>query len=105
VLVVSILIFIIHDTHRPVFEAIMPAAIIAFTGIFAYLYFKKSESGSVGEGAMIGIMWLLENIIFDLLIFMEGPMEMSLMEYMADIGVTYLIIPIAAIAVGYSLEN
>jgi hypothetical protein len=35
---------------------------------------------------------------------MEGPMKMSFADYMKDIGLTYLIIPIVSIGFGYLLE-
>jgi hypothetical protein len=36
---------------------------------------------------------------------MEGPMKMSFADYMADIGLTYLIIPAVTFGLGYSLQK
>ena len=36
----------------------------------------------------------------DLLMFMWGPMKMSFIDYMKDIGLTYLMLPIIAAGVG-----
>lgn len=105
VFVVSIIIYPIHDTNRPLFEAIMPVSITLCSVIFSILYFKKVDTDFLGEGALLGIIWLAENIIFDLMLFMEGPMKMTITDYMADIGVTYFIIPVITIGFGYILEK
>ena len=59
----------------------------------------------IKEGIIVGIVWLAMNIIIDLFFFMEGPMKMSIGDYMMDIGFTYLIILIIPIGIGYLLEN
>ena len=42
-----------------------------------------------------GILWLLLSILIDApLMLFGGPMKMSISAYMADIGVTYLCIPV-----------
>ncbi len=105
VFAVSIAIYPIHDSNRPLFEAIMPVAITVCTVIFSILYFKIVEIDFLREGITLGILWLAENIIFDLMLFMEGPMKMTITEYMADIGVTYFIIPAITIGYGYTLEK
>jgi len=54
---------------------------------------------------LIGVVWFLVNVMLDLLLFMEGPMKMSFADYMADIGLTYLIIPSVTFGLGYSLQK
>jgi hypothetical protein len=48
-----------------------------------------------------GIIWMMVNILADLPLFSYGPMKKPFADYMTDIGLTYLIIPI--ITVGISL--
>jgi hypothetical protein len=36
---------------------------------------------------------------------MEGPMKMPFIDYMADIGLTYSLIPIITVGFGYLLEK
>lgn len=37
--------------------------------------------------------------------FMEGPMKMSLVDYVMDIGLTYLIIPAVTVGFGYVMRG
>lgn len=99
--IVGIVIYPIHDSNRPLFESIMPVAGIIFTMLFLILYLKKAKDFSVKDGVVLGILWFLINIILDLLMFMWGPMKMTFVDYLADIGIIYLTIPVITIAIGY----
>jgi uncharacterized membrane protein YpjA len=83
----------------------MPVAIAGCVVGFTFLYFKDLKNDFFKEGIIIGIVWLVINIVFDLFMFMEGPMKMSIADYMMDIGFTYLMIPIITIGFGYILDN
>ena len=101
VFIISIVIFPLHDSHRPFFESIMPVAIAGCTVFFSIFYFRDIEKEFFKEGMIIGVVWLVINIIFDMFMFMEGPMKMSLVDYMMDIGFTYLMIPVITVGFGY----
>ncbi len=105
VFIISIAIYPLHESSRPFFESIMPVAITGFTIVFSILYFKDIRENLIKEGVMVGIIWLAINIIFDLFLFMEGPMKMSPADYLMDIGLTYLIIPIITIGFAFILES
>jgi len=105
VFIVSVAIYPIHESNRPFFESIMPVVITLGTIIFSILYFRDIKEDLIKEGIIVGILWLLVNIIIDLFFFMEGPMKMSPADYMMDIGFTYLIIPIITIGITFILEN
>jgi len=102
---VSVLIFPLHQTERPLFESIMPVVIVACAVFFSVLYFRRVTSGFQREGARLGTAWLAISLFIDLLLFMEGPMKMPLADYLKDIGLTYLIIPMITIGFGYLLER
>jgi amino acid transporter len=102
---VSILIFPIHDSNRPLFESIMPVVVTLSVVFFLVLYFKKLDKDFLKEGIWLGIIWLIISIVIDLLMFMWGPMKTSFVNYMADIGLTYLIMPIITIGVGFLVEK
>ena len=104
-LVVSILIFPIRVSQRPLFESIMAVVVTASAVFFSILYFRRIRAGFLKEGAFIGAAWFTINIILDLLLFMEGPMKMSFADYMMDIGLTYLIIPTVSLGFGYLTEQ
>jgi hypothetical protein len=99
--VVAFLIFPLRESSRPLFESIMPVAVTAAVVWFGVLYFKGVKQDFVREGLMIGLLWLAISLIIDLpLMLSGGPMQMTLAEYVADIGVTYLLIPVVTVGLG-----
>ena len=102
---VAFLIFGIRETNRPLFESIMPVVLTATTVVFTKLYLLKINKNYYKESIKLGILWLAISLFVDLAMFMQGPMKMALTDYVADIGITYLIIPTITIGFGYMLEK
>lgn len=103
---VSIMIFPIHDSNRALFESIMPVTLTIVTLLFSILYFGKLERDYFNEGIVMGIVWFVISIAIDLFMFLpESPMQMTFGEYMMDIGITYVIILVIPVAMGYMLEH
>ena len=103
---VSIIIFPIREDNRPLFESIMPVILIITVLILSILYFKNIEKKFLKEGVSIGILWFIISIIIDLILFLpETEMQMTLINYFMDIGLTYLIILVIPIAFGYLLSK
>ncbi len=100
VFIVAMAIFSFRESNRPLFESIIPVAVTAATVFFAQLYFTRVEKDFVKEGAILGLVWLAINILIDLPMVSAGPLEMTLTEYFADIGLTYLIIPVITLSTG-----
>lgn len=98
-------IYSIHESNRILFESIMPVVITICVVSFAYLYFKNVDKSFFKEGLLIGIIWFTICIAIDLPMFMQGPMKMTFSNYIMDIGLTYLIIPIIIFGFGYLLEK
>lgn len=98
--VISFLVFPFHDSNRALFESVMAVAVTMSVVLFSVLYFKKADKNFTKEGIMLGVIWYVINIGIDLLMFMWGPMKMTFVDYMADIGLTYLIIPTVTIGIG-----
>lgn len=104
--VVSVLIFPIHETNRPFFESIMPVVGTLCTVGFLILYFSRLNARFLRAGVIVGLIWLAISLVIDSFLFLwGGPMQMTLAEYMMDIGLTYLAIPIITIGAGYMLEH
>lgn len=104
--IVAFLMYPIHESHRPLFESIMPVIIIISAVVFSYLYFKKVDKNVKAEGAKLGIVFLLISVIIDLIVFMpNSPMHMNLLDYISDIGLTYLMIPVITIGMGYTINR
>lgn len=75
------------------------------TGTFAIIiYFKKVQSGFLNQGIIIGLVWFALNFILDLLVLL--PMSgMNFGDYVIQIGLRYLMIPIMSIMAGVILER
>lgn len=67
------------------------------------IYYKNIKYHFLRNGLIIGLSWCSINILLDLLILL--PMsKLSLNDYIAQIGIRYLIIPIMCILCGYLLK-
>ncbi len=97
--------FLVRNTDRIFFETIMPVVITVTIVALAYLYFKGLSAAYLREGIIIGILWPAMSIVLDLLMFTWGPMAMGAVDYMKDIGLTYLIYPAVTVGIGYLLEK
>jgi len=104
--VVSVFIYPLKTAGNPLFESIMPLVITIMVVVLAYLYLKNIKTDFIREGVIIGMAWFIINIAIDLVLFLPpSPMQMSLANYMKDIGITYLMIPIITIGFGYMIES
>jgi hypothetical protein len=98
---VAFAIFPLREAARPLFESIMPVVLAALTVFFAHRYFGHVQGGFVREGALLGVVWMAVNVGIDLpLMLSPSPMQMTLPEYVGDIGLTYLMIPIITTGIG-----
>ena len=103
--VVAVSISQIRESDRVLFESIMPVAVVVSVVLFASLYFRNVGAAFLQEGVKLGLVWLAISIAIDLLMFSSGPMKMSFIDYIKDIGVTYMVIPAITIGFGYLLER
>ncbi len=96
---VAFAIYPLHESSRPLFESIMPVSIAIAVTAFGVRYLRAVQVRIVREGIMVGLLWLAISVIIDApLMLLGGPMQMTVAQYAADIGVTYLMIP--AITIG-----
>jgi hypothetical protein len=103
--IVSFFIYPLKTAGNPLFESIMPLVLTLMAVLMAYFYLKNIKTGFIKEGVIIGVVWFVINIAIDLVMFIPpSPMQMTLVNYMMDIGITYLIIPIITIGMGYMAE-
>lgn len=105
--IVAFIIFPIHESNRPLFESIMPVVIALCVVIFGKLYFKQVETNYKKEGIWIGLIWIIISLVIDLMFFMpeKSPMHLSFVDYLMDIGITYLMIPVIIIGFGCLLNK
>jgi len=103
--IVAFAIYPLKQNGSPLFETIMAIVLTICAMIFTVLYMKGLGQDSVSEGVKLGIIWLLMSIVIDLFMFMWGPMKMTFIAYMTDIGLTYLIYPTVTIGAGVLLRR
>jgi hypothetical protein len=101
---VAFVIFPLRESSRPLFESIMPVSVAGATVLFGVLYFRHVAGDYVRQGILIGVIWLVMFLLIDMpLMLLGGPMQMTLWEYISDIGITYLMIPAITIGMGVAL--
>lgn len=103
---VSFIIFPLRTSMRPLFESVMPLVLTIIVVILSYYYLKNLETNLVKEGVLIGLSWLAINLIIDLMLFLPAsPMQMNILDYFMDIGLTYIIIPVITVGMGIMANN
>ncbi len=103
---VAFIIFPLRESSRPLFESIMPIAVTVAAVALGVRYFRQVTHDYVREGAVIGLLWLAMCVLIDMpLMLLGGPMQMTLGEYMGDIGLTYVIIPAITVGIGAALRG
>lgn len=102
----SLIIFPIRTSMRPLFESIMPLVITVIVIILVYQYLKQVDINLIKEGITIGFVWFVISIAIDLFLFLPpSPMQMSFADYMMDIGLTYVLIPVITTGMGFMAHN
>ncbi len=92
VFLISFVLFPIRQNNYPFFETLMTLVLVYITVIFTKLFYAKNETSAP---LVVGIMWVGINLLIDLPLFLlGGPMKMTPMQYVQDIGLTYLVIPV-----------
>ena len=92
--VVSFVAFPFKSSWRSLFESIMPVVLALVVVVFAVLYFRQAGSASFREGVFLGLVWMTISVLIDLPLMLSPPIKMAPAEYAADIGLTYLMMPI-----------
>jgi len=94
-----------RESNRPLFESIMTVVLISCVVGAGIKYFRDVKAEFLQEGIFMGIIWLAVSLVLDFPMFSFGPMKMNTFDYISDIGLMYLIIPIIVIGLGYLLEE
>lgn len=91
----AFLIFPFRESNRALFESIMAVTVTAATVCLGLIYLRRIDRVKVREGILLGLVWFIMCVAIDApLMLLGGPMKMTFGQYMADIGLTYVIIPI-----------
>jgi hypothetical protein len=99
--VVACTIFPWKTSWRSLFESIMPVTLAATVVVCTLRYFRKTGAASTPEAGRLGLLWLAICVAIDLPLMLSPPIGLSPAEYAADVGLTYVMIPV--ITVGMAL--
>lgn len=99
--------FPIVPPETALFDTLMSVAMAFSASVFGYLHMARSANPSLDRGLLAGTVWLLISLALDVPFFIFGPeqMRMSPDAYMADIGFTYVMIPIIVGTTGLALAR
>jgi hypothetical protein len=96
-LVIAFCIFPIRQSWRSLFESIMAVVVCATTVVFGLVFLRSFSTVRARDGLWLGCLWWVICVLLDAPLFAAGPMRTSPIEYFADIGLTYLAIPVITI--------
>jgi hypothetical protein len=91
-------------TSHDLFKSVM---VVVLTGCVCYLlyrYFKEQRHSYAKSGWLIGVSWLVINLLLDVVILVPLA-KMTYRFYFESIGLLYLVIAIVPIAIGYTLQK
>ena len=90
--------------NRPLFEAVIPVVMVACTVVLMTGYLARISSDFVVHGLLTGVVWLVENLLFDWIAFSVGPMQLTFAAYVQDIGLTYLMLPVITLGLAWQRQ-
>lgn len=99
--IVAFIAFPLKESWRSLFESVMPLTLSIVVVACAERYFSLVKTAFLKEGIRLGVLWLAISVVIDLPLMLNPPINYTLVEYAADIGLTYLMMP--AITVGIAL--
>jgi hypothetical protein len=92
--VVAFTVFPLKQSWRSLFESIMPVTLALTVVGCTCWYLRRPGHFGLREGILLGLTWLLISIAIDLPLMLTPPINYTLTEYLADVGCTYLMIPL-----------
>lgn len=99
--------FPVLDPATALFDTMMSVAMALSATLFAVIHLSRCSAPSLDEGLLAGSSWLVMSIALDAPFFIFGPAEMRMAptDYLADIGLTYFMIPIIAAGIGHAMKR
>lgn len=97
---VAFAVFPFRDSWRALFESVMAVAVCLAAVWFGLLYLGRIPDPGPRDGLLVGALWWLMCVALDLPLVSAGPMAMSTVDYFADIGLTYVAIPLITVGLG-----
>jgi len=86
------------------FDSVMVVVGSLTAAVLMIWFFQVVHAGYTREAVITGVVWFIMNWILDLLVLV-GLLGMPLSEYIPNVGLGYLMIPIIVIAAGIIAER
>ena len=103
--VVAFSLFRVRESWRSLFESIMPVVVTSLVVVFGVIYLRRVKTNIVREGFCLGLLWFGISVLIDLPLMLSPPMNMSVVEYSADIGLAYVVMPIVTTGMAIAIDN
>ena len=100
----SFLVWPLHTSMLSLFKTIMIICLTITVVFFIIIYFKKESSNYFMDGIILGIIWFVINIIFDLIVIVVL-FKTPIVDYFIETGLRYLMMPIMSFGFGYILSK
>lgn len=101
----SVCLFGLKKENEHTFEILMGTVLTLCAVGFTLLYFRKIRTAFLREGVLLGLTFVVCNILFDLPMFLAGPMRMPPGRYFTEIGIAYFSMAIISIGFGCGLRR
>lgn len=99
---VAFALFGVRQDNRPLFESLITVIGVGCAVAASVHFFRNVQETGLAPGLGVGIAWTAISIVIDLPIFL-GVFRMPLMEYAADIALTYLAFPLITTGVAMAM--
>jgi hypothetical protein len=94
--VAGFVLFPLKKSNAPLFSTLMYLAVLMTAGLLLAWYFRK-RTVSIREAALVGAVWLVNNLVCDYPMFAYGPMKLTPLGYYSEVGLVYLTYPVFAV--------
>jgi hypothetical protein len=103
----GVAIFPVVDPSTSLFDTAMSIAMSLSAGWMSWLYLRGRVRVGPKDGLVAGLGWAALAVALDAPLFLlpPHPFQMPANDYVADIGLTYLMVPIIGFFVGLALRR
>jgi hypothetical protein len=103
--IVAFIAFPLKESRRSLFESVMPLTLSIVVIACAVSYFSRVKTAFLKEGIRLGVLWFAISVVIDLPLMLNPPINYTLAEYAADIGLTYLMMPVITVGIAMAASR